>query len=211
MTSDPQLHTLGARAAGLFPPSVVVAAARPCDPGNLLPPEQPAIARMVATRQREFAGGRAAARVAMHRVTGRTLAVPMGPDRAPVWPAGLRGSITHAAGLCLAAATADPAIQALGLDLEDDAPLPIGTESAVLLPAEAGQHPRAVFSAKETVFKALYPQVGHIFGFDAVQITLGDGRFLAETRVPLGPVPAGQRLAGRLWIGDGLILTALAV
>jgi len=211
LTGNPRLHALGARAAGLFPPSVIVAAALPCDPGNLMAAERPAIARAILARQREFAGGRAAARIALHQVTGRTLAVPMGPDRAPVWPAGLRGSITHAAGLCLAAATADPTIQALGLDLEQDAPLPAGTEPAILLGDEIGQNPRAVFSAKETVFKALYPLVGHVFGFDAVRITLGDGRFVAETRHALGPVPAGLRLAGRVWVGDGLILTTLAV
>lgn len=211
MNPDTRRALLGARAAGLFPPSVLVAVAAPCDPATLHPAEAAGIARAVPGRQREFAGGRAAARIAQHQLGRVPQPVPMGPDRAPVWPEGLRGSITHAEGLCLAAVTDDPGIGALGLDLEADAPLPDEVAAEVLLPEEAGLPGRVVFSAKEAVFKALYPTVGAVFGFDAVRIGLSGGRFEAETRVRLGPIAPGLRLSGRVWRGDGLILTALTV
>ena len=211
MSVDPRLARLGAQAAALFPRTVVVGAAAPCDPATLHPDERAAIARAVPARQREFAGGRAAARIAQHHLGRVPGPVPMGPDRAPVWPAGLRGTITHAAGLCLAAVSAAPGIAALGLDLEEDVPLPPEVMAEVLGPDETGLPPRLVFSAKETVFKALYPTVGAVFGFDAVRIRLSGGGFSAETLVALGPLPAGLRLSGRVWRGEGLILTALAV
>jgi 4'-phosphopantetheinyl transferase EntD len=135
----------------------------------------------------------------------------MGPDRAPIWPAGLRGTITHDRDLCLAAVTDDPRITALGLDLDADAPLPPEVLAEILLPGDDRHEPRLVFSAKETVFKALYPQVRTVFGFDAVRIALSEGRFTATTHVPLGPVPPGAELSGRFWRGEGLILTALAL
>lgn len=211
MNPDPRLPRLGARAAGLFPASVVVAVAAPCDFATLHPAEAAGIARAVPDRQREFAGGRAAARIAQHRLGRVPLPVPMGADRAPVWPEGLRGSITHAGGLCLAAVTDDPRIEALGLDLEVDESLPDGVAAEVLLPVEAGMPGRVVFSAKETVFKALYPTVGAVFGFEAVRVLVEGDRFGAETLVRLGPLAPGLRLSGRLWRGDGLILTALAL
>lgn len=209
--SDPALQALGQRAAALLPRAVVVAAARPCDPATLHAEERAGIAAAIPARQREFAGGRAAARIAQHVLTGAARPVLMGPDRAPVWPQGLRGAITHAGDLCLSAVTDDPAIAALGIDLEPDDPLPPEVLAEVLLPGDDPQHARLVFSAKETVFKALYPRVGHVFGFDAVRITLSEGRFTATTVAPLGPVPTGAELSGRFWWGEGLILTALAL
>jgi 4'-phosphopantetheinyl transferase EntD len=206
---DPRLARLVGRAAALFPPSVAVAGAGPCDPATLHPAERAAIARAVLSRQREFAGGRAAARMAQRQLGLVPRPVPMGPDRAPLWPPGLCGAITHAEGLCLAALTADPLVAAIGLDLEADAPLPPDVASEVLGPAEGQLPGRLVFSAKETVFKALHATVGATFGFDAVRIALHEARFTAETLVALGPIPAGTRLSGRFWRGEGLILTAL--
>ena len=49
---------------------------------SVMPEEEPTLARMVPARRREFAAGRTAAR----RALGRSVAIPMGPDRAPVWP-----------------------------------------------------------------------------------------------------------------------------
>lgn len=209
--TDPALQALGKRAAALFPPTVVVAAARPCDPATLHPDERAGIAAAIPARQREFAGGRAAARIAQHVLNRAPRPVRMGPDRAPVWPAGLRGSITHQGNLCLAAVTDDPRIAALGLDLDVDAALPPEVLGEVLLPGDSPDHPRLVFSAKEAVFKALYPMVGHVFGFDATRITLGDGHFTAATCTTLGPMPPGTVLSGRFWRGEGLIVTALTL
>lgn len=210
-----RLAALERRAAALLPPGVAVAAALPADPAGLDPVESAAIARAIPARQAEFAGGRAAARLAQLRLWERWGPVPMGPDRAPVWPAGLVGSITHAEGLCLAAVARAGARPGLGLDLEPAQPLPDDVRAEVLSGGEpeglTGVQARLVFSAKECVFKTLYPQVGFVFGFDAVHVALSETTFAARLLAPLGPFPEGLRLTGRLSLGDGLILTALAL
>jgi enterobactin synthetase component D len=210
--SDPaRLAALTNRVAALFPSSVAVGAAWPCDPDLLPPAERAAIAQAIPSRQREFAGGRMAARMALEKLGFQDQPLPVGPGRAPVWPSGIVGSITHAAGLCLAAVTPDTAVKAMGLDLEPDDPLPTDAEAEVVLPVEQHLPGRLVFSAKEAVFKALYPAVGHYFGFDAVQVALSARGFRATTLVPLGPIPAGASFVGQFWRGDGVILTALLV
>lgn len=200
---------LARHATRLFPPGVALAGAAPCDPATLHPIEGAGIARATPARQREFAGGRAAVRAAQVALGLAPRPVPMGADRAPVWPPGLRGTIAHHADLCLAAVTADP--WDLGLDLEPDAPLPPEVWAEVLGAGDDATDRRAVFAAKEAVFKALYPRVRAIFGFDAVRIALtGDG-FIATTLHPLGPVPPGTILTGGLLRAGGMIVTALAL
>lgn len=195
----------------MLPATVAVGASGPCDPAGLHPSEAACIARALPARQREFAGGRAGLRAAQSALKLAPLPVPMGPDRAPLWPPGLRGSLTHAQGLCLAVLTADPGIRALGLDLEADAPLPPEVLAEVVQPDDGDLPPPVVFSVKEAVFKALYPQVRQVFGFDAVRVSAAPGGFRAETRLPLGPLAAGARVSGRLWRGEGLILTVLCL
>lgn len=208
-----RLAALERRAAALLPPGVAVAAALPGDPASLDPAERMGIARAVPARQAEFAGGRAAARLAQLRLHGMAAPVPMGPDRAPVWPEGLAGSITHAEGLCLAAVARSGVL--LGLDLEPDLPLPEEIRGEVLSGGEAGGldglQARCVFSAKESVFKALYSRVGHVFGFDAVRVVLTATGFSARLLADLGPFPAGLSLQGGCSAEDGLILTTLVV
>lgn len=211
MTSpDPVLDRVATALTRLLPPGTGIGAARPADPALLHPEERAAIARAVPARQREFAGGRLAARLALARLGLPEAPIAMGADRAPIWPDGLHGSITHAAGLCLAAVSADPALAGLGIDLEPDEALPPDLIPEILLPEERDLPARLVFSAKEAVFKALYPIVGHVFGFDAVRLRLDARSFTAETCQPLGPIPIGTCLTGGYWRGEGLILTALA-
>ncbi|WP_353029289.1 4'-phosphopantetheinyl transferase superfamily protein [Mesorhizobium sp. M1004] len=100
-----------------------------------------------------------------------TTEIPIGPDRAPVWPKGSVGSITHARGHCACFAKGDPGWQA-GVDIEAIAS---GHPLESILSMTANQRERALiarqtalppdrlatllFSAKETLFKGLYPVV----------------------------------------------------
>jgi len=211
MTGLARLSALSRSAGGLFPPSVAVGAAFACDPALLWPEEKAAIARARPDRQREFAGGRTAARVALGRLGIIDQSIPMARDRAPVWPSGVQGSITHCGEICLAAASIDPEVLGLGLDIEPDLPLPSDLRDEVVFPDECHLDGRLVFSAKEAVFKALHRHVGFVFGFDAVRIaTLGD-RFIATTAMPLGPIRIGTRIVGRLARSGGYVITAVAI
>ena len=112
---------LAAAVRDLFGPGVAVAAADPRAPATgLLPEETAPTGRMIEKRHREFAAGRRAARAAMTGLGLPAVAIPMGPDRAPVWPEGVTGSISHTDTHCLAAVARTGEVRALGLDLEPD-------------------------------------------------------------------------------------------
>ncbi|MBU1898185.1 4'-phosphopantetheinyl transferase superfamily protein [Myxococcota bacterium] len=118
-----------------------------------------------AKRRRDFEVGRAAARGAL-RAAGGPWDQPIAKDLhgAPGWPSGWRGAITHSAGHGGAVASREAA--ALGLDLERlDRPLSPGAQRIICRPEEgawiegAGWRTRLIslFSAKESIFKAIFP------------------------------------------------------
>jgi 4'-phosphopantetheinyl transferase EntD len=152
---------------------------------------------MVDKRHREFAAGRRAARAAMVELGQRGVAIPMGPDRAPVWPEGLVGSISHTDTHCLAAVARSGNVRSLGLDLETDLPLQqdlwpeicTSDEMAWLATQPTptrGHLARLIFSAKEAVYKAQYPLTGQLLEFDAFEIIFDvvGGGFTAATQPP---------------------------
>ena len=57
--------------------------------------EQASIAPMAPARLAEFAQGRMHARIALARFGLADASIPMGSKRAPLWPAGFVGSISH--------------------------------------------------------------------------------------------------------------------
>src|SRR5947207_7559339 len=69
-------------------------------------------------RRREFAAGRACARLALERLGRSNGPVLRGSNREPVWPDGVVGSITHTAGYCAAAVTEASCVLGLGIDAE---------------------------------------------------------------------------------------------
>lgn len=188
------------------------------------PDEAPAIARATPARQAEFAAGRAAARRALRAVGLVPFPIPMGGDRAPVWPSGIVGSITHHEGHCLAVAARSDAVAGLGLDLEVMELLAADLWPEILTASEhrwlAGQPvalqgalARVIFSAKEASYKALYPLSGEVVGFDAMTIRpdLPRGTFSATLNRDFRPFPAGHTLFGQLACGQGRICTLLVL
>ncbi|PTE23570.1 phosphopantetheinyl transferase [Cereibacter changlensis JA139] len=205
MTND--LAALLAAAREFLPAGVAVAA---CDPRDPQPPLLPGEAvRGIARRQREFSAGRAAVRLCMAELGLAPQAVPAAPDRSPLWPPGLSGSITHSATACLAALTRAP--QLLGLDIEPDAPLPPEMHSLVLRPEERDcPDPLLAFSAKEAAYKAQYPVTRTLFGFEVMQIRIDPpDRFTAIFRDSIDPFAEGSRLEGRYTRTGGHLLTVV--
>lgn len=130
--------------------------------------------------------------------------IPQGPDRAPIWPIGLNGSITHSATHCLAAITRAP--QLIGIDLEPATPLTFNLWDVVLRPAEQATlqgNPNAFmlaklfFCAKEAAYKAQYPRSKTLFGFDAIEITLAEKTFTARFTLSVPGFEKGHALHGR--------------
>jgi 4'-phosphopantetheinyl transferase EntD len=191
---------------------------------DLWPEERRAMARATPERCAEFAAGRAAARAALRGVGLVPFAIPMAADRAPIWPHGVVGSISHHDGECLAIVARNQRLAGLGLDLEARADLSGDLWAEVLTPSEMawlasrdrpdrGLLARIIFSAKEAAYKALYPVTGRVVGFDAMMIhpEPDAGRFSARLATGFGAYGCGTVLHGYILQDGPHLLTALAL
>ncbi|MBZ0129760.1 MAG: 4'-phosphopantetheinyl transferase superfamily protein [Rhodobacteraceae bacterium] len=207
----------------LLPDGVAGAVSDPTgDYGRSETPELASVVDATAKRRREFAAGRYAARAAMAGLGYPPYAIPGGADRAPVWPGGLVGSISHCASACVAVSAPEGAMLAIGIDIEPAEPLPsdlIDTictpgERAWLathLPGERGILARMIFSAKEAAYKCQYPLSSTVLDFDALTIRPDDSGpgFRAVFRQPVAPFQTGSALPGRSVTAAGYILTCV--
>lgn len=217
MTSVLRLGRIGQALAALFPTEVSVAVCNlaAADPGALWPEERAAVARAVPRRVTEFAAGRQAARQALSALGLPPLALPRLPDRAPLWPEGIAGSISHSAGLAVAVARRGAPI---GVDVEEDLALApeiwpeisSAAERASLPDGDAGLWLRRLFAAKEALFKAQAQGARAMFGFDAVHVTLAEEGFDAQFRTDAGAFRTGDVVRGRLALVEGLVLAGVA-
>ncbi|MEH6416121.1 4'-phosphopantetheinyl transferase family protein [Pseudomonas sp. CGJS7] len=169
----------------------------------------PQLQRAVAKRRGEYLAGRICARRALGRLGIAAGTIAIGPDREPLWPPGAIASISHAGDRALCIASSDAEVIGLGVDIERG----IGPELAeqirgvvvdadeeALIRAGFEDFPfglAAAFSAKESLYKALFPQVRRFFGFEAMRLIRVEPRGLvfaaAQTLAP--GVRAGQRFA----------------
>ena len=185
------------------------------------------LARAVASRQAEFLAGRFCARSALRKVCGDVESVPIGPHRSPVWPVGVVASISHTRSSAVCVAGSKDNLKYLGVDIAAWMTQSVAQEVSdkVVNPAEAAllatlgcSFERALtlaFSAKESLFKALYPDVGSYFGFEAAEITsvsLSAGSFeLTLTQNLASELSAGASFAGVFSIEASAIRTLLFV
>lgn len=184
---------------------------------GLIDPEPEAVAKAIPKRRAEFAAGRRAARMALDPLGHANTAIPQGKDRAPIWPEGLVGSLSHDAGLAIACAGSVDTQPGLGIDLAEAKDFPERLRPEILrTPTEkqqTGLEARLNFSAKEAVFKAFYPSVGGYFGFAAVEVVpdMAASRYAVTLRQPLGPAPEGARFEGRFAIIEGRLITLFSL
>ena len=168
-------------------------------------------------RQREFLAGRRCAEEALQCLGADSTHVAMAKDRTPIWPVGVVGSITHTGDFAAAAVAWAADIAGLGIDSEqiidpaaarDIADICMVDEATLFKPA----HGRSfcdfctfVFSAKEAVFKCLFPLTRKFLEFSDVRITSFDWnrKYFAWTTVSeyIG--------TGRLSHADGFVHTSV--
>jgi 4'-phosphopantetheinyl transferase EntD len=178
--------------------------------------EAAAVAGAGAERRREFGTVRWCARTALRQLGVPAVPILPNEDRAPRWPVGVVGSMTHCAGYRAAVVARSGELCGIGIDAEPHAALPTemldfvlrDEERARLLTlagAEPGRHwDRIVFCAKEAVYKAWFPLTGRWLDFDDVSVIVDlDGTFGA--RLP------GAELDGRWKVDRGLILAATSL
>lgn len=212
--------------AALFTLPVSLCIATPSMYGEaLFADEAAAVARAIDHRRRAFAAGRGAARMALASLGVRRQAIPIGQDRAPIWPQGFVGSISHCTGFCVAVAARREDMAAIGIDVEVAGNLPPGVEQLVcrpedidhfaLLPRTPGvDWPKLAFSAKEAFYKAYYPVRQRQIDYQDVAIRfLSDadtyGRFQVVAHADIGVRPSA--FLGRWRVQDDLVFTGVGV
>lgn len=209
----------------LLPATVAVAVAAPDDwTGDLLAAEQACLSEQaVQTRRRDFTAGRVCARRAMAELGLPAVAVPSAANRAPVWPAGVVGAITHTAGYCAAAAAHATDVRSVGMDAEQHREINEGVRRLVLLPEEEEscarlpsdiRWPIVLFSAKETVYKVWHPVVGTWLDFHDAHLDVDPDAGTFSARIAPARVDAARVadpptvISGRFVVADGLVRTA---
>lgn len=206
-----------------FASSVTVALSGSLPADGCLPPE---LDRAVPDRKRQYLAGRycAAEAVARIRPSAGRPAIGRGAAGEPQWPAGLTGSVTHTHDLASAAVAKVSDTRSIGIDTE----MRVGRARAenimplVMRPEEHSLGGRAldeatrltlVFSAKEALFKCLYPVIGRRFYYEDACIASADlatGCFTTEIVTPLAPgFERGTILRGRFEIDDVRVHTGV--
>lgn len=141
-------------------------------------PMPPGLERALAKRRAEYLAGRVCARAALRQATGLDAVPGTGDDRAPRWPAGAVGAITHSHGEAAALTGDARQWRGLGLDrerwlaparaarLRDELLTPAERDTLTGLSEDAlARRVTLTFSVKESLFKALYPLTGRRFYF----------------------------------------------
>jgi 4'-phosphopantetheinyl transferase EntD len=205
---------------GLFDdlPVAVETARAETEVAVLYPEERAYVASAQAGRQVEFATARSCARAALAR-----LGFPPGPlvpagDRSPTWPSGAVGSITHSQGLCAVAVARATVVRSIGIDIESSTPLDCELEQLICTPAERrwldSQHSSdrgcwvgLVFSAKESLYKCLYPRSRTVLDFLDVEVCFDRSGAAFSARLVANGPPDIETARGRwTWI-EGFVLT----
>ena len=231
----------------LFPPEVRL---RQADPrtisGELYPAERALVAAACEARRREFRAGRLLAKGLLEEMGIFGFPILMGDRREPLWPAMVCGSITHLSDICLVAVVEKSKIFGIGLDVARTREVNANIWPTFLtegelqwvrsLPPPVAQRCAAMmFSAKEALFKCLYPVVRMWIDFKDVRISTaaayrqfrrgrfthileedellhGDTPFEAEFLVEKGDmIPRGFKISGVYRFDGPYVFTAMTM
>lgn len=168
--------------------------------GVLYPQEQELIETVGAKRYAEFVCGRLAAKQALSALGIENFPVLRGDKGEPIWPEGVAGSITHTGDVCVVSVTNK--LTSIGIDIEKKRSLKTDIERMIcteeelnFLSSGGGEDKNTalliVFTAKESVYKTLYPSVRRFIGFKEAQLVLGDDKVF-EAQVEDAPSCKGR-------------------
>ena len=138
-------------------------------------------------RRDEFTLGRICAHRALSRFGLESEPILRNSEtREPCWPNSVWGSISHSAGFAAVAVGLKKEINGIGLDLESfSSSLDIKISRHVCVASElewlgslkikqARRALRIIFSAKESIFKCLYPRTKTYFSFKDAEVSVND-------------------------------------
>ena len=192
----------------------------------LLPEEEIYLKTLSSTRrQTEFSQGRSCAHQALAKFKLESEPIPRNAKtREPCWPEAVRGSITHSGDYAAAAVGLADDVSGIGIDLESlsrvvdfNISRHVCVEQELewlktLSLANANQGLRIIFSAKESIFKCLFPiSRTYLYFKDAtVEIDEDNAEFtFTLSRECTGITKAGFHHSGKFSIIDKMLLTSI--
>jgi len=203
--------------AGLLPSAAAVAERWNCDAcGVLIGGEEASVAAAPDHRRREFARGRACARQALQRLGVGPVPILRGRNGEPLWPAGIRGSITHCESYCAAVAARAADVASIGIDAETIKDLNehelarIGNDDERKWIEHARRDvpwPILLFSAKESVFKAWFQIFGTALSFEHVHVEFSPGRQATFRAIVRNDPGRGAEFVGHFGLDSRHIFT----
>ena len=130
-------------------------------------------------RQVEFSTGRWLAKIAVKNHCGAELELLADSENRPIWPDGLSGSISHTKPLVMVGVADCDDRTTIGIDIEQANRVKQRLFKKLFTRKELIEHEKSlsdwagvIFSAKESVFKALNPLTDNYLGFLEVEISL---------------------------------------
>jgi 4'-phosphopantetheinyl transferase EntD len=149
----------------------------------LFPAEEELIRASAAKRIVHFTAGRCYARQALRQIDVDPVAILVGRNHAPMWPAGVVGSISHCDAFCGVVVARRESVRAIGLDVEDSSPLDSNLMATVWTgdelahaangsPLGAGDAAKLLFIIKESFYKAYAPATREFLEFQDVRATI---------------------------------------
>lgn len=143
--------------------------------------ERAAAAKFRDRRLRDFNHGRYCARQALSALGVDDVSIGIGESRQPIWPTGIVGSITHTSKIAAAAVCRADELRGLGIDCEQSGRIDQALLARIChaseidaLPAAGGieDYGQLLFSAKESVYKCIWPEVRRFVDFLEVTVAL---------------------------------------
>lgn len=174
-----------------------------------------------ASRRQEFLTGRYCARQAALQLGLELGPLSRDPETgAPLWPTEVVGSITHTSKVAAAVLAPSRSFRGVGLDLESQSRLIApGISRHVCTPAEEvllehlpesarDLRLKLIFSAKESIYKCLFPQVLQTIGFQDAEVMFQERTFhFTLLRDLSGVYPQGFSGQGRWMLLSDLVVT----
>ena len=171
---------------------------------TLYPEELALTKKMSSKRLYDFSSGRYAARKLLLNYEIEKHPILIGENRAPIWPTGIIGSISHSENLCIAVISDKKALNSIGVDIEsskrinaDILPLICNEEeiSHIKLLEKASNiniltNAKLIFSIKESLFKCLNPLINNWIDYKEMQVKID----LKQRTYLATPISANQNL-----------------
>ncbi len=183
------------------------------------------LVKAVVKRKSEFVAGRYLARQALISLGSKNTSVAIGDNREPLWPSSFTGSISHTEQFAICAIAHKNNVKRIGIDVENLIDIKTAKDilDVALVESEKKYLDKStinksilitvIFSAKESLFKALYPEVGRYFDFSVAEtkkIDFEKGLFTLELLQELAPdLPTGTLFNGAIEINNKRIITII--